>query len=241
MPAVGPALPREAGSSTCPGPAGSAGLALPHRVDAVLLDLDGTLSEAGPAITAAVARALAHVGHDPLDPTALRAFVGPPLEDSFTALGLPPAVVDEVVRVYRQHYDLLSSPLYDGVPDALRTLRTAGLPLALATSKPQPFAEQVVDETALRGLLDVVVGSDRAAGRVSKGDVVARAVALLGGPRAPVMVGDRSYDVLGAAEHGVPRLGATWGYARPGELEQAGAVALVARPQDLPGLLLRQV
>lgn len=211
---------------------------LPSRPDAVLLDLGGTLSEAGPAITAAVAVALEHVGHDPLDPVALRAFVGPPLEDGFAALGLSPAVVDDAVRVYRERYDLLSSPLYDGVVEVLVALRAAGLPLALATSKPQPFAELVVDRGALTGLLDVVVGSDRSGGRRTKGDVVRTALDLLGRPLAPVMVGDRLHDVQGAAEHGVPCVGVLWGYGGQDELLAAGAAALVRAPRDLLPLLL---
>jgi phosphoglycolate phosphatase len=210
---------------------------LPPRADAVLLDLDGTLSEAGPAITAAVEVALAHVGLDPLDPVALRAFVGPPLEDSFVALGLSHALVQDAVRVYREHYDLLSSPLYDGVPDLLRALRAAGLPLALATSKPQALAQLIVDGTPLSGLLDVVVGSEDD-GRSTKGDVVAEALRRLGGPGAPVMVGDRRYDVQGASEHGVPCIGVLWGYGDEDELRGAGAAALARAPADLRPLLL---
>ncbi len=210
---------------------------LPRRADAVLLDLDGTLSEAGPAITAAVALALAHIGHDGLDPAALRAFVGPPLEDSFLALGLPHDVVEEAVRVYRASYDLLASPLYPGVPAALTALRAAGLRLALATSKPQPFAELVVEGTGLAGLLDLVVGSDRAAGRSTKADVVGLALAGLGGPAAAVMVGDRRHDVEGARTHGVPCIGVLWGYGGADELTTAGAAALVASPTDLVALL----
>lgn len=210
---------------------------LPDRPDTVLLDLDGTLSEAGPAITAAVALALAHLGAAPLDVPGLRAFVGPPLEDSFAAV-LGDDLVERAVLVYRTHYDHLASPLYDGVLDVLQTLRAAGLRLALATSKPQPFAEQVVAGKGLDRLLDAVVGSDRAGGRVTKGDVVCRALLLLDGPRAPVMVGDRSYDVLGAAEHGVPCIGALWGYGSAAELTDAGAVTLADTPAALPALLL---
>lgn len=210
---------------------------LPPRPDAVLLDLDGTLSEAGPAITAAIEVALAHVGHDPLDPVALRAFVGPPLEDSLAALGLSPAVVDDAVLVYRAHYDLLSSPVYEGVPAALSTLRAAGLRLSLATSKPQQLAEKVVAGTGLAGLLDSIAGSDRPAGRVTKADVVAHALRLLGDPAAPVMVGDRLHDVRGAAEHGVPCIGVLWGYGGAEELRAAGAAAVVSTPAQLVALL----
>lgn len=210
--------------------------------DAVLFDLDGTLSEAGPAIVAALEVALAHVGLDPLDPALLRSFVGPPLEDSLAGLGLEQDVVHDAIRVYRDNYDLLASPLYDGMTEVLRALRAAGLPLALATSKPQEFAEVVVAGTALAGLLDVVVGADIPVGRVSKGDVVAEALRLLElrlpeRPASPVMVGDRRHDVLGAAEHGVPCIGVLWGYGSPEELSGAGAAALAAAPGDLTALL----
>jgi phosphoglycolate phosphatase len=210
---------------------------LPDAPDAVLLDLDGTLSDAGPAIVAALEVALAHVGHDPLDPLALRAFVGPPLEDTLAGLGLAEAVVEDAVRVYRANYDLLSSPLYDGVVEALEALRGAGLPLALATSKPQAMAEAIVAAGPLAGLLDHVAGSDRPGGRLTKADVVAHALGLLGGPSAPVMVGDRLYDVQGSAAHGVPCVGVLWGYGDEAELVGAGAAALVAAPPDLVALL----
>lgn len=210
---------------------------LPHSPDAILIDLDGTLSDAGHAIGASVTVALAHVGHRPLSPSALREFVGPPLEVSFVALGLSDAVVEQAVDAYRAHHDQLASPLYDGVPSALQALQAAGLPLALATSKPQQFAEQVVTGKGLAGFFEVVVGSDRPGGRLTKGDVVGRALTVLGSPTFPVMVGDRRHDVQGAAEHGVPCIGVLWGYGDAEELELAGAAALATTPADLVALL----
>jgi phosphoglycolate phosphatase len=53
------------------------------------------------------------------------------------------------------------------------------------------------------------------------------------------MVGDRLHDVVGARAHGVDCLGAGWGYAEPGELEEAGAVAVYSDPGDLRTALLR--
>ena len=206
--------------------------------DVVLLDLDGTLSEAGPAIIAAVALALEQVGADPLDEAALRAFVGPPLQDSSAALpGMDELLVDRAVAAYRASYDLLGSPLYAGVPDALAALRQAGLRLALATSKPQPFAERVVAAHALAPLLEVVVGSDRPAGIRTKGDVVGEALRRTGPRRRAVMVGDREHDVHGATEHWVDCVGVLWGYGDEEELTAAGAIALVRTPAELVALL----
>jgi phosphoglycolate phosphatase len=47
------------------------------------------------------------------------------------------------------------------------------------------------------------------------------------------MVGDRSHDVVGARTHGLGCLGAGWGYGAPGELEEAGALAVYP---DVPAL-----
>ncbi len=212
-------------------------LRLPRRPDAVLLDLDGTLSDAGAAIAVSVAVAIERIGERPLSREQLRGFVGPPLEDSFAALGLSDPVVARAVELYRANHDQLASPLYEGVRAALQALRGAGLPLALATSKPQQLAELVLAGKRLAGFFDVVVGSDREGGRLTKGDVVASALVALGTPFFPVMVGDRRHDVHGAAEHRVPCIGVLWGYGEPGELEQAGAAALAATPVELVDLL----
>jgi phosphoglycolate phosphatase len=67
--------------------------------------------------------------------------------------------------------------------------------------------------------------------------VVAAALAAHPGGRDPVLVGDRSHDVLGAAAHGLPCIGAGWGPAEDGELETAGAAAIAATPADVPDAL----
>ena len=54
------------------------------------------------------------------------------------------------------------------------------------------------------------------------------------------MIGDRKYDVFGAAASGIPCLGVGFGYAEPGELEAAGAIAVVDTVADLERYLLNQ-
>jgi phosphoglycolate phosphatase len=214
------------------------------RWDTVLLDLDGTLSESGPAITASAAVAIAEVGAPVPDVAGLRSFVGPPIQDSFAALpGFDAARVAEAVAAYRRHYTatgMLTAPVYAGVHELLSGLRAAGLRLALATSKPEPYAEQVVAAAGLTPLLDVVAGSGLDGSRGSKAAVIGHALDRLGHPGRAVMVGDRWHDVAGAAEHGLPCLGVLWGYGSADELRDAGAVGLVATPADLLRTLTEQ-
>ncbi|WP_448625691.1 hypothetical protein [Geodermatophilus sp. URMC 64] len=51
-----------------------------------------------------------------------------------------------------------------------------------------------------------------------------------------MLVGDRAHDVLGAAAHGLPCIGAGWGPAPPGELAEAGAL-VVGTPAEVPAAL----
>jgi phosphoglycolate phosphatase len=93
----------------------------------------------------------------------------------------------------------------------------------------------ICDRFGLTALVDGVFGAPLDEATSTKADVIAKALASLGrvspvdaATDGPVlMVGDREHDVHGAAAHGIGCLGVTWGYAAPGELERAGAVALV--------------
>jgi phosphoglycolate phosphatase len=51
------------------------------------------------------------------------------------------------------------------------------------------------------------------------------------------MIGDRSFDVIGASNNDVGIVGASWGYGSEGELEQAGADLICHHPDALPDLL----
>ena len=119
----------------------------------VLFDLDGTLVDSSPGIHAAVRYAAAALGRP--EPTAaqLRGMVGPPLQDGFAlVLGVPVADVPRAVAAYREHYAagaLLEATVHRGVPELLAALRAAGATLAVATSKPEPFAVRLLEHTGL--------------------------------------------------------------------------------------------
>ncbi|MFC8734061.1 HAD hydrolase-like protein [Luteimicrobium sp. NPDC057192] len=224
--------------------------ALPPAV--VLLDLDGTLTDSAPGITGSLRAALAEAGLPVPDDATLRRFVGPPLPQMLAAHGVPTDRVDELVARYRSHFTaggMFDNAVFPGIVDAMDALRAAGAVLAVATSKPEVYARQIAEhfrlDAHLTHGLDGVFGADADQGsRSSKAEVVAHALASLrargvdAGPTTTVMVGDREHDVLGAGRHGLATVGVAWGYAEPGELEDAGAVAVVGTPAELTALLL---
>ncbi|MGE3287281.1 MAG: HAD hydrolase-like protein [Pseudonocardia sp.] len=199
----------------------------------VLLDLDGTLVDSGPLIVDHLELAFAAVGL-PVPPRhELWAFVGPPLEDVAPGLGLAGERARTFIEAYRASYPPVapSSPPFPQAARVLDGLRAAGFTLALATSKQEWLAREMVERNGFD--VDLVGGADPPA-RVGKARVIASVLERLGldPARDPVvMVGDRVHDVEGAAEHGIPTLGVAWGYAAPGEL--AGAAGIAADPEEL--------
>jgi phosphoglycolate phosphatase len=204
----------------------------------VLLDLDGTLVDSTPGIASSVRAAAAAVGLPEPTGEQVREMVGPPLQDGLAlVLGVPSAQVPQAVAAYRRHYAagaLLDGTVHDGVPEMLAELGRQGADLAVATSKPEVFAVRVLEHTGLRPFFGSVHGATLDGAVRHKEQVVAAALAARTGYHRTVLVGDRAHDVLGAAAHGLPCIGAGWGPAGPGELAGAGAAVVVARPGEVP-------
>jgi phosphoglycolate phosphatase len=179
------------------------------------------------------------------EPTAdqLRAMVGPPLQDGFAVvLGVPAADVPRAVAAYRRHYAagaLLDVAVHEGIPVLLQELGSRGAVLAVATSKPEVFAVRVLEHTGLLPDFASVHGATLDGTVRHKDQVVAAALAAHPDGRRPVLVGDREHDVLGAAAHGLPCVGAGWGPAPDGELARAGAAVVVGRPDEVVDAVAR--
>jgi phosphoglycolate phosphatase len=220
---------------------GSLVTADPLRGRLVLFDLDGTLVDSSPGIGASVRAATAALGRPDPSPEQLRAMVGPPLQDGFAlVLGVPPDDVPRAVAAYRAHYAagaVLDVTVHDGVPDLLDALRACGAVLAVATSKPEVFAVRVLAHTGLLDAFAAVHGATLDGAVRHKDQVVAAALAAHPDGVRPVLVGDREQDVLGAAAHGLPCIGAGWGPAEDGEL--SGAAVVVERPADVLAALIQ--
>ena len=203
----------------------------------ILLDLDGTLTDPYEGITRSVAYALDRMALPALGEQGLRSFIGPPLQDQFAACGLDDEGVARAVQLYRGRFTdrgLYENRVYDGVEEALAALTAASLRLAVATSKPTPFAERILAHFGLDKHFDLVAGATLDGARRKKADIIDFALTVLGADASgAVMVGDRAQDIVGARAHGMRSIGVGWGYAEPGELEAAEADLIVATPAEL--------
>ncbi|MBO4934187.1 MAG: HAD hydrolase-like protein [Clostridia bacterium] len=205
-----------------------------------LLDLDGTLTESAPGITNAAAYALKRFGAE-AEPSELEFFVGPPLHGSFMRCGLSDAQAREAISVYREYYvarGMFENLPYEGVADALRRLKEAGVTLIVATSKPEPFAVRILEHFGLAEFFAVIAGSTLDETRTSKRDVIEYALASAGvsDRSGAVMIGDRSYDIEGAKQTGLASMGVLYGYGSAEEFAEADYVA--ETPADIADILL---
>lgn len=209
----------------------------------LFFDFDGTLYDTIEGITKCVQYALRKRGIDAA-PEELRCFAGPPLDEMFQQkFGLTPEDAEQAVRDFRERYvpvGLYESRAFPGMRDFLLSLRQAGKKLGVSTSKPQVMAEELLAREGLLELFDVICGASAEGPGNAKWQVLQRAMDALGAkPEESLLVGDTKYDVAGAKRCGIPCVGVGYGYAAPGELEEAGAYAIVPDLNALRELLLR--
>jgi len=210
----------------------------------ILFDLDGTIVDSAPGITATLAYTFEQLGLPIPTPSELLAYVGPPILDSFRDLaGFSPEQSQEALAIYRPQYleaGVHDATIYPGLPELLRAIHESPIPLSLATSKPELPATLILEHFSIASCFDVITGASADEVRSAKADVVAEAIVRLKAIGAdvsnPVMVGDRSHDVHGAAAHGIPTIFVEWGYGSPAE--QAGTVASVKTAAELQELLV---
>ncbi|MDO4459286.1 MAG: HAD family hydrolase [Clostridia bacterium] len=206
----------------------------------ILFDLDGTLTDPGVGITNSVAYALHHYGIENTDRTELYKFIGPPLKDSFMEFyGFPEDKAYEAIDVYREYFrskGIYENELYDGIADMLTKIKESDRKIALATSKPQEFAEIIIDYFNLREYFDFIAGATMdEQTRIRKSQVIEWVLENMEiEDKAEVlMVGDRMHDIEGAKENSLSSCGVLYGYGDREELEAAGADYIVSSPQEI--------
>ena len=207
----------------------------------ILFDLDGTLTDSREGIVHCVRETIRGYGDPVPEEETLLRFIGPPLQDSFIRFcGYGPEKAAEAVERFRLIYEPVGqyeNRAAPGMEAVMARLKERGCVLALASSKPENLCRSRFGFTPH---LTALVGSPPH-GDWEKEDVVREALRQLGvtDPAQALMVGDRKFDVCGARACGLDCAGVEFfGYAPPGELEEAGAVTVVKTPEELEEFIL---
>ncbi len=212
------------------------------RYQYILFDLDGTITDPGLGITNSVMYALNKFGISDKRENLYK-FIGPPLAQSFqTYYGFDEKKAKLGIQYYREYYTvdgIFENIVYDGVEEILKSLRQDGRTILMATSKPEKFANQILEHFHLSSYFDFVAGATMDESRVTKADVISYAIENFGitNLNEALMVGDREHDILGAKAVGIDSMGVLYGYGSREELEKAGAKYITETVKDLSKLL----
>lgn len=210
----------------------------------LLFDLDGTLTDPAIGITNAVQKALSYFRLPEEPRENLYKFIGPPLVDAFMEFyGFSHADAETALKVYRSYYreiGLFENHVYEGIPEMLYALRSAGKTLAVATSKPEEFSVRILEKFGLAQYFHYICGASFDESRAQKEQVIAYALQKCGVQNRGevVMIGDRKHDILGAKINCLDSIGVLYGYGNRTELETAGADAIAESVCSLQNLLL---
>ncbi len=215
----------------------------------LFFDLDGTIADSGPGITASMNDAFAAAGLDALSLVEVRRIIGPPLQTTMPELLTRRGVsldrvdffIDQYRQIYREHH-LPRTPIFDGMADVLNELAQSWH-LSVVTAKPQTQADIAVRVVGVDHHMITVVGpADDAP--LPKARLLEKALTNVEkslGHRPDVeqcwMIGDRHHDIDAGLEVGTRAAGVLWGFGDHAELHGAGAHAVVSHPAELLSVL----
>ena len=211
-----------------------------HNIRGVAFDLDGTLVDSAPGLTAAVDNALYALelpmageervvtwignGADVLiqraltwarqERAALRAAQGKPSVDHDD---IPQAEQQAILRkLFDRYYGEVAeegSFLFPAVADTLGALHAKGLPLALVTNKPTPFVAPILASLDIAKYFTVVIGGDDVKNKKPHPEPLLLVAEKLGlAPAELLFVGDSRNDIQAAKAAGCSSIGLTYGY-----------------------------
>ena len=213
----------------------------------ILFDLDGTLSDPKVGICTSFQYALSKLGIDEPDIDKLEPVIGPPLKESFANMyNLGEEEIQQGIAYYRERYSdvgKFENEIYPGIPELLRDLKKKDRVVAVSSSKPTVYVEEILEHFGIREYFDYVVGALLDGTRDKKEDIINETIRQMFDGAEPdydeiVMVGDRKYDIEAAINVGISNIGVTYGYGSREELEEAGATKIVNTVEGLRSLLL---
>jgi len=188
------------------------------KIQSILFDLDGTITDPKEGIVNSILYAVKELGLEEKHPETLDSFIGPPLQHSFRdRYHLSDEAAMEAVRIYRVYYaekGIFECHLYDGIEELLQTLYEENIFMSLATSKPVKYADQLMQHFGLDEYFEFTAGALLDGKRTDKKEVIQYALENIPPFEKDeiLMLGDREFDIDGGKFHQLQTAWAKWGY-----------------------------
>lgn len=207
------------------------------RYKTIIFDLDGTLTDSAEGIINTIKYSLDKAGIN-YNGVNLNTFIGPPLLDSYIAyLGINKDDALKAIEYYQERFSTLGkfeNKVYAGVENMLKTLKSFGYTLLVATTKPEVFAIEILKHFHLFDYFDVVSGGSLDQKLSDKAEILKIAINRNKADyRSSIMIGDRKHDIIGAHKNNIPCIGVLYGYGNIEELKNASADYILESPNDI--------
>ena len=220
-------------------------------VEAVLLDLDGTLLDTAPELSAASADMLAELGLEPVPAGVVREFIGKGAAHLVrrtlaASLGREPDErrIGSGLESFFTHYERRNGQtalVYPGVREGLEALKSARFALACVTNKPARFTGPLLEATGLSGYFAATVSGDTLARKKPAPDPLLEACLRLGvAPGRTLMIGDSANDALAARAAGCRVWLVPYGYREGAGVQELDCDGIVESILHAAGLLEAQ-
>lgn len=192
------------------------------RSKSLLLDLDGTLLDTAPDITAALNRLLIEAGKEPLDIRVVRQCV-PNGVAALVRLAFGKKSGEEMERLSSQFLELyeqnisVETKLFDGFEDLLLRVEQESIPWGVVTNKAGVLTAKLLAAQRLASRASCVVSGDTVSRRKPDPQPLLHAAALIDrSPADCVYVGDSERDIQAGRAAGMTTLVARYGYIPDG-------------------------
>lgn len=209
------------------------------RYNAVIFDLDGTLTDTLQDLWLSTNHALHTMGWPQRSIDEVRRFVGNGvrrLMEQAVPAGTGEEDFEQCFRHFREYYVQHcqdNTDLYPGVRDMMLALQRQGVKMAIVSNKLQAGVDEL-RQRFFGGLVDVAIGEQPPIPRKPAPDMVHAAMSQLGvQPHECVYVGDSEVDLATARNSGLPCISVLWGFRDRETLLQHGATVLINQPNEL--------
>ena len=193
---------------------------------AALFDFDGTLVDTTEMIHLSMRHATSSVlGRDDIPRETLLANVGKPLPRQMELIDAEKA--ESLLEAYRSHHEEHHDALigeFPGVEESLARLRSAGILVAVVTSKRRLSVEMALKNfPGLRDVVDRFVTLEDTTQHKPSPEPLLRGLELLGGipKESAAYVGDSPFDVQAAKAAGLTSVAVSWGAFSEDRLREA--------------------
>lgn len=204
----------------------------------IVFDWDGTLMDSVGRIVTCLQRAARDVDLPVPAVGASREIIGLGLDDAMARL-FPTAdssAQSALVEAYRRHWlddRVAAAPMFPGAVELVRSLREAGLLLAVATGKSRRGLDRALEESGLSAYFHATRCADEAHSKPHPQMLEDILTDLDTPPEAALVVGDTEYDMQMARSAGVRAVGIEHGVHSRERLLASGALTSCADLHEL--------